>query len=45
MIGGRLKQELSSLGLVPRGSVLVFVSANEKMERPDQNFVYLQRFD
>jgi pyruvate kinase len=45
MIGARLKQELSSLGLVPRGSVLVFVSANEKMERPDQNFVYLQRFD
>jgi hypothetical protein len=30
---------------VPRGGVVVFVSANVRLERSDQNFVNVQRFD
>jgi pyruvate kinase len=43
--GALLKQELRNRGLVPAGSVVVFISANARLERGDQNFVNLQRFD
>jgi pyruvate kinase len=43
--GQRLKEELRYRGFVPHGSVVVFVSANPRLERADQNFVNLQRFD
>jgi pyruvate kinase len=43
--GRLLKEELRSRGLVPRGSVVVFVSANARLERADQNFVNVQKFD
>jgi pyruvate kinase len=43
--GSLLKEELRSQGLVPRGSVVVFISANARLERGDQNFVNVQRLD
>jgi pyruvate kinase len=43
--GVLLKEELRHREFVPRGSVVVFVSANARLERGDQNFVNLQRFD
>jgi pyruvate kinase len=43
--GARLKQELGDRRLVPRGSVVVFVSANARLERADQNFVNVQRIE
>ena len=43
--GTLLKQELSARGLVPRGSVVVFISANARLERADQNFVNVQKFE
>jgi pyruvate kinase len=43
--GTLLKQELSARGLVPSGSVVVFVSANVRLERAEQNSVNLQRFE
>jgi pyruvate kinase len=43
--GTLLKQELSARGLVPSGSVVVFISANARLERADQNSVNLQKFD
>ena len=43
--GTLLKQELKSRGLVPSGSIVVFVSANTRLERADQNFVNVQKFD
>jgi len=43
--GNLLKEELKSRGLVPPGSVVVFMSANSRLERPDQNFVNVQRFN
>jgi pyruvate kinase len=43
--GALLKQELSSRGLVPSGSIVVFISANARLERSDQNFVNLQKFE
>ncbi len=43
--GALLKEELRSRGLVPHGSIVVFISANTRLERADQNFVNLQRFD
>lgn len=43
--GTLLKEELRSRGLVPRGSVVVFISANARLERADQNFVNVQKFD
>jgi len=43
--GTLLKQELSTRGLVPSGSVVVFISANARLERADQNSVNLQKFD
>jgi len=43
--GMLLKEELRNRGLVPRGSVVVFISANTRLERADQNFVNVQRFD
>jgi len=43
--GTLLKQELSSRGLVPRGSTVVFMSGNARLERADQNSVNLQKFD
>jgi pyruvate kinase len=45
MTGTLLKQELSSRGLVPSGSIVVFISANVRLERSDQNFVNLQKFE
>jgi pyruvate kinase len=43
--GALLKEEISSRGLVPRGSVVVFVSANMRLQRGDQNFVNVQKFE
>jgi pyruvate kinase len=43
--GALLKQELSTRGLVPSGSVVVFMSANARLERAEQNSVNLQKFD
>jgi pyruvate kinase len=40
-----LKEELRHREFVPHGAVVVFVSANPRLERADQNFVNLQRFD
>ena len=43
--GKLLKEELSARGLVPPGSVVVFMSANARLERADQNFVNVQSFE
>ena len=43
--GNLLKEELRTRGLVPSGAVVVFVSANAQLQRADQNFVNVQRFD
>ena len=43
--GNLLKEELRNRGLVPSGSVVVFISANTRLERADQNFVNVQKFD
>jgi pyruvate kinase len=43
--GTLLKQELSSRGLVPSGSTVVFMSGNARLERADQNSVNLQKFE
>ncbi len=43
--GTLLKAELRTRGLVPHGSVVVFVSANASLERAEQNFVNVQRFE
>jgi pyruvate kinase len=43
--GALLKEEISSRGLVPRGSVVVFISANMRLQRGDQNFVNVQKFE
>jgi pyruvate kinase len=43
--GALLKEEISNRGLVPRGSVVVFVSANMRLQRGDQNFVNVQKFE
>jgi len=43
--GVLLKQELSDKGLVPKGWNVVFIGANVRLERPDQNFVNVQRFE
>ena len=43
--GTLLKQELSTRGLVPSGSVVVFMSANARLERAEQNSVNLQKFE
>jgi pyruvate kinase len=43
--GTLLKKELSTKGLVPSGSIVVFISANTRLERADQNFVNVQRFE
>ena len=43
--GALLKEELRSRALVPPGSVVVFISANARLDRGDQNFVNVQRFD
>jgi pyruvate kinase len=43
--GTLLKEELRTRGLVPPGSVVVFVSANARLERADQNFVNVQKFE
>jgi pyruvate kinase len=42
--GELVKEELRARGLVPSGSVVVFISANTRLERADQNFVNVQRF-
>jgi pyruvate kinase len=43
--GTLLTQELSTRGLVPSGSIVVFVNANARLERADQNSVNLQKFE
>jgi pyruvate kinase len=43
--GALLKDELRKRGLVPPGSVVVFISANARLERGDQNFVHVQRVE
>ncbi len=43
--GMLLKHELSDRGLVPSGSIVVFICANARLERADQNFVNLQKFE
>ena len=43
--GAMLKAELRNRGLVPRGSVVVFISANARLESAEQNFVNVQKFD
>ena len=43
--GNLLKEELKTRGLVPSGAVVVFVSANTQLQRGDQNFVNVQKFD
>ncbi len=43
--GMLLKQELGARGLVPPGSAVVFISANARLERADQNFVNVQKFE
>ena len=43
--GVLLKHELSDRGLVPTGSIVVFICANARLERADQNFVNLQKFE
>jgi pyruvate kinase len=43
--GNLLKEELRARGLVPQGAVVVFISANTRLERGDQNFVNVQKFD
>ncbi len=43
--GSLLKQELSARGLVPSGSVVVFMSGNARLERAEQNSVNLQKFE
>ena len=45
MGGSLLKRELESRGLVPSGSAVVFISANARLERAEQNFVNVQRFE
>jgi pyruvate kinase len=43
--GTLLKEELSARGLVPSGSIVVFISANVRLERAEQNSVNLQKFE
>src|SRR5687767_5226526 len=43
--GTLLKEELRTRGLVPHGAVVVFISANARLERADQNFVNVQKFE
>ena len=43
--GALVREELRRRGLVPPGSVVVFVSANARLERADANYVNVQRFD
>ena len=43
--GTILKQELRARGLVPAGASVVFISANARLERADQNFVNVQKFE
>ena len=43
--GELVREELRRKGLVPAGSVVVFVSVNARLERADANYVNVQRFD
>ena len=43
--GTVLKRELGVRGLVPAGASVVFISANARLERADQNFVNVQKFE
>jgi len=43
--GALVREELRRRGLVPPGRVVVFVSANMHLERPDANYVKVERFD
>jgi pyruvate kinase len=43
--GALVREELRRTGLVPVGSVVVFVSANVRLERTDANYVNVQRLD
>lgn len=42
--GAMVREEIRHRGLVPPGSVVVFVSANALLERADANYVNVQRF-
>jgi pyruvate kinase len=43
--GTLVREEVRRRQLVPHGCVVVFVSANARLERADANFVNVQRFD
>jgi pyruvate kinase len=43
--GALVREELRRRRLVPPGRVVVFVSANMHLERPDANYVKVERFD
>ncbi|HTL02549.1 MAG TPA: pyruvate kinase [Vicinamibacterales bacterium] len=43
--GTLVREEIRRRGLVPTGSVVVFVSANARLERADANYVNVQRFE
>jgi pyruvate kinase len=43
--GALVREEIRRRGLVPPGSVVVFVSANARLERADANYVNVQRFE
>lgn len=43
--GALVREEIRHRGLVPHGSVVVFVSANARLERADANYVNVQRFE
>jgi pyruvate kinase len=43
--GALVREEIRRRGLVPPGSVVVFVSANARLERPDGNYVNVLRFE
>jgi pyruvate kinase len=43
--GALVREEIRRSGLVPNGSVVVFVSANAHLERADANYVNVLRFE
>ena len=43
--GALVREEIRRRGLVPHGSVVVFVSANARLESADANYVNVQRFE
>jgi pyruvate kinase len=43
--GSLVREAIRAKGLVPAGSIVVVVSANAHLERPDANYVNVQRFE